>query len=469
MSKPIDLFNGLTKHATVMISRGALCLVCLMLVNISLTAQKGKGSGGAGPSSAPAGSSGPASASGTQQTGYVYRLPWCYHIRYASVHYSSITFNIPIFPYYISIPILNNQVPVSSNLVKNKNYFSKRVIHKHQAQGISPTSDIHQSHDKVIPGVREDLDSTFPEPRPMPTAIQTVTSVAIDSVSRYWDRESLGIKRWYLPWNWLRYLYKLPDWFARYRLRVSVTQADSGKLQLGIYDRSFGSSEHPFDGKFIDETNLIRGKTRTPDYAIPIGSKDSAQNFYLQIDNKTFTSDPISYIQLRYASTQFGAMLIPYKYRFAPKHTQIYIPKPQSNINKNDTIFPAPSESTGNINIAVFIGRKWGYTRFYFDQTKTHNTLAFMVSGFAGASLIPISLSNVKFPKDADSLASQAIAFSIGGAASLEWRGIDLGIFSGLDITSNKFDWIYNKKIWIGFGIGVNLGMFTSGPTQFQQ
>jgi len=417
-------------------------------------AQKGKGGGGAGAggAGAPPGSSGPASASGTQQTGYVYRLPWRYHIQYESVKSRE------------ADSLVHNGKPTA-----NFNTYTKRVLYKHLAQGVRETVEIHQDHDKVKRGIVKDSDLVYPA-APLPNLDgQLVTYVTIDSVNRYWDRPRLGIVHWYLPWNWFRYLFKFPDWFTQYRMRVSVTQADSGKLQLGIYERAFTTSQHPYDDKFIDATNIIRGQVKTPDYAIPIGDKDSAQNFYLQIDKKVFTADPISYLSLRYSLTQFGAMIIPYKYRFAPKDTKIFVAKPQSTRYNADTVVSAPSESTGNINLAVFVGRKWGYTRFYSDQTKTHNTVAVMLSGFAGASLVPLSVSNVKYPNDADSLPAQAIAFSVGGAASVEWRIIDLGLFAGWDITSDKYNWIYNKKLWVGFGIGVNLGMFTSGPAQFQQ
>lgn len=161
-------------------------------------------------------------------------------------------------------------------------------------------------------------------------------------------------------------------------------------------------------------------------------------------------------------------MVIPYKYRFAPKNTNIYVAKSNSSRFPADSLVAAPSESTGSINLAMYIGRKWGYTRFYFDQSKNHNTLSYMASAFVGASLVPLSVGNVKYPKNPDSLPSQAIAFTGGFAATLEWRGIDVGLFAGKDFTSSRYGWIYNKKTWLGFGIGVNLGMFTSGPSQIQ-
>ena len=253
----------------------------------------------------------------------------------------------------------------------------KRTITKRVLKG-SETVEIHQQHQDVPDQAFDDHDVPFTNPDPLPGDLTgyTVTNHIIDSVSRYWDRPK--------------------KWFHRYRLLVAITQADRGQLPVGDYERGFGLSNHPFDAHYVDWTDYVRGEVHTPDYAIPIGASDSAQNFYLQLDNKIIAGQPISYIKLRYASSQYGAMVIPYKYRFAPTNTKIYVAKPQSTRYSADTVVSAPSESTGNINLAVYLGRKMGYTRFYFDQTKTHNTLAFLASEFAGFRLVPMSVSIVK-------------------------------------------------------------------------
>src|SRR6185437_15228967 len=109
-------------------------LTLLILASVSVMAQKGKGGGGAGAggAGAPPGSSGPASASGTQQTGYVYRLPWRYHIQYESVKSRE------------ADSLVHNGKPTA-----NFNTYTKRVLYKHLAQGVRETVEIHQDHDKV--------------------------------------------------------------------------------------------------------------------------------------------------------------------------------------------------------------------------------------------------------------------------------------------------------------------------------
>jgi hypothetical protein len=247
---------------------------------------------------------------------------------------------------------------------------------------------------------------------------------------------------------------------------VAVTQGDSGKLQIAMYDNNFPVHVGSFKNNEIDYTAIVTGAITVGDHAVPISADDSAQNFYLQINNKARANDPIVYISLPYALTQYGAFTIPLKYRFAPKNVKIYTKGAQ---NSADSVVSAPSESSGSINVAFYVGRKWGRTRFYYDQTKTKNTLSFMLSGFVGPTLVSLSNTNVAYPHNTDSLPAQSIALSFGGAATLEWRTIDLGLFIGADYSLPKqLNWVYNKRVWIGFGLGVNLGMFSSGPTQFQ-
>ncbi len=91
-----------------------------------------------------------------------------------------------------------------------------------------------------------------------------------------------------------------------------------------------------------------------------------------------------------------------------------------------------------------------------------------MLSGFVGPTLLSLSNANVAYPHNTDSLPSQSIALSFGAAATLEWRAIDLGLFIGADYSlPNHLNWV-DKKIWIGFGLGMYLGMLASGPTLFQ-
>lgn len=398
----------------------------------------GGGSGSSASTSSPASASSPAANTGGQQTGYVYRLRHWYHIHYAT----STSKTKP----------MDKPKGAPANEVWAITATDKRVI---ECDTVNKETQEPQRQMNVTDPCKVNIDTRRDVRKDTvrtcaavcgPAAPSTMTTVTKDSVSRFWDRPRELFKRW--------------------RLRVAVTQGDSGKLQIAMYDNDFPDHTGHFGNEDIIYTEIVVGRNRTPDHAIPISAADSAGAFYLQINNKALANDPLVYISLPYALTQYGAFTIPFKYRFAPKNTRIYTKGPQIPA---DSIIAAPSESTGSINAAFYIGRKWGRTRFYYDQTKTKNTISFMLSGFVGPTLVSLSNANVAWPHTTDSLPSQSIAVSLGAAATIEWRGIDLGLFTGADYALAKhLNWIYDKKIWVGFGLGVNLGMFASGPTQFQ-
>ena len=126
----------------------------------------------------------------------------------------------------------------------------------------------------------------------------------------------------------------------------------------------------------------------------------------------------------------------------------------------------------------MYIGRKWGRTRFYADPTMTNNTVSVECMAFAGPSLIALSLSNIDsattkyitvssvMNKTTNTYIGPAnmIALSTGGGVVLGYQKFSFGFFGGIDIPMTpQSGWVYNKKFWIGFGIGVNLGVISSG------
>ena len=60
------------------------------------------------------------------------------------------------------------------------------------------------------------------------------------------------------------------------------------------------------------------------------------------------------------------------------------------------------------------------------------------------------------------------MALSTGAAFTLEWRSVNFGLFYGYDIPVEKSPWVYRYKPWIGFGIGLSLGMFSNSNTLSQ-
>lgn len=162
--------------------------------------------------------------------------------------------------------------------------------------------------------------------------------------------------------------------------------------------------------------------------------------YYLKIDKRTSMATPTQYITLSYATWEVGLTTIPFKYRFG---------------NKNDTI---PNDASSSVNAGVYVGRKWGATRFYEDKTRNHNSWAFTFAGFISPTVIAISLENTK-KKVATS--SNEFGISYGVAFLASYREINFGLLTGLDtpLSGNSKYWIYANRPWIGFGIGYKLGI----------
>lgn len=150
---------------------------------------------------------------------------------------------------------------------------------------------------------------------------------------------------------------------------------------------------------------------------------------------------PTNYISLSYATWEVGATTIPFKYRFG---------------NKKDTI---PNDASTSVNAGIYIGRKWGATRYYEDKNRTTNSWAFTFGGFISPTVIALSPDNTKKKVSAK---SNEFGISYGIALLTSYRDINFGILTGLEtpLSGDSKYWVYANKPWIGFGIGYKLGIF---------
>jgi hypothetical protein len=381
-----------------------------------------------------------AAPSSALQAGYVYRLKPRYHILYQA---------------YIKppdSPAANNRLSASS---LNLWYIDPKKINV-------------KTHTAPI-----ELD-TIKRP-PVRTLQHNITvgnpSGEIDTISRFYNYQSRRFSLW---------LWKYPPWkyFPNKRLRVAVNPADSGRLQISIYKRLTDTMKYKVGDsvpvnvtsvgfhRFLSKKNPQPGSTNyiQDDCAIALKDGDSVQNLYLQVHNKVYMYNPISFISLPYSMTQYGAFTVPFKYRFATKDSALI-----KNSAGNAVSSKVTSEASAGFNLALYVGRKWGHTRFYFDPTKATNSVSFMVAGFAGPALVPLSASNIGLSDSLNKSPSNLLAMSVGFAAVFEWHSINFGLFTGWDLPlTRNTGWVYAGKEWIGFGIGVNLGMFTSANAQAQ-
>jgi hypothetical protein len=157
--------------------------------------------------------------------------------------------------------------------------------------------------------------------------------------------------------------------------RASINQDADGKVNVLFYNAKIENE--------INATDPYKQHMLIAENTIPlIKCNDSIQKFYLQINRTDTFCATTWYISIPYRLTQYGALTIPFKYRWA------------FNTNMYGQKFDINTDASTNINIALYTGYKWGRSRFYYDATKSHNILSGMFLLFAGPSTVTLSSSN---------------------------------------------------------------------------
>lgn len=169
---------------------------------------------------------------------------------------------------------------------------------------------------------------------------------------------------------------------------------------------------------------------------------DKKHFFFTQIELQGTLSHIKPYKSIPYVTTEIGVVSIPYKYRFGSKRYSI------------------PNDVSTGVGGGIYIGRKWGRTRFFNDKLNTNsNSVAFTVGVFLSPIVIALS---EEVTKKVVKTKSNEMGGSIGIAAMLSFSNVNLGIISGIDfpISGDSNKWIYANRPWVGFGIGYKLGIF---------
>ncbi len=171
-----------------------------------------------------------------------------------------------------------------------------------------------------------------------------------------------------------------------------------------------------------------------------VNCSDDAGKYFFQIKKRNTLKEIVEYESIPYAVLEVGAVTIPFKYWKGR----------DGNPNNTSTDF----------NAGVYLGRKWGRQRFYYDKDKNHKSVALTLAIFSGPSKIDITKDNItdtlKFKK-----ASSQLNLSVGTGAMLSYRSFNIGVFSGYDIplTTEARNWQYANKRWIGFGVGYSINL----------
>ena len=212
----------------------------------------------------------------------------------------------------------------------------------------------------------------------------------------------------------------------------------SGKWPANILPDSSGKGILYLNFKRIKQKRLndIKGKKAV------INSDDTLGQFYITIPIKQTVNDYTYFIKRGYTAWDVGALTIPFKWVLA------------NSAAKYGNLLT-------NVNAGIYIGKEFGSTKFYINSSNNHNPISFIIAGFANTTALSFSLSNAfALPQGATS--ATVLGLSYGGAFQVGFKNLFFAISLGADvpISAYNFKWEYNNKLWVGFGISYNLGIF---------
>ncbi len=171
-----------------------------------------------------------------------------------------------------------------------------------------------------------------------------------------------------------------------------------------------------------------------------INNFDQNADFYIKLDNR-------SYLNLKEESIVFGPIIIPFKYRFG--HT------------KNGVAIGA--DFSADFNAGLFGGKSWGRYRVKYEsnELKKLSNLSLTVGLFLSLSATTFdedSTTSAKVPLTEDESETRA-SLSPGIGIMTSIYNFNFGLFGGFEVGFGSIaeKWDYNKRPWIGFGVGYNI------------
>jgi hypothetical protein len=167
---------------------------------------------------------------------------------------------------------------------------------------------------------------------------------------------------------------------------------------------------------------------------------DRNGKYILELQNR-------EHIPFNHPSLDFGALTIPFKYRFGFTKNTIKI----------------PDDVTASFNVGVYAGYK--LTRYSIINkagTYTNRTFFSLRVGpflnLSSTTLDSISTTVGKVPMKKD-IKQNIGVLSTGLGLMGDFKGVQLGIYLGWDfgMGSEAGNWNYHKRKWLGFGLGYKI------------
>lgn len=172
--------------------------------------------------------------------------------------------------------------------------------------------------------------------------------------------------------------------------------------------------------------------------------------YYIKLENRQYTS-------FRFDCIEAGPLTIPFKYR--PKSTR-------KGIGISD-------ELTAEYNIGAYVGYSFGKIRYMYREHEDKKPQKYLmtVGPFLNVSRIEIDSSSTISAVEPLKQKRAIAALSPGIALMTSIYDFRVGFFIGNDITfgSTARKWDYRNKLWIGFGVGYNIGLLWGGSKEVKE
>lgn len=163
-------------------------------------------------------------------------------------------------------------------------------------------------------------------------------------------------------------------------------------------------------------------------------------DFYYKLENRQT-------VAFRYHAISFGAITIPLQYRLP------YRADNGQDISGDFGTGPAA---------ALYGGYTWGkasYTYLRHAENEIERDRSFTLGAFVGMSTVEVdSASSLSAAEPVTDETTVGVA-SLGVTGLLSFRGIEGGIFLGMDFAGGDAGskWDYDRRPWVGIGVGFNL------------
>jgi hypothetical protein len=234
------------------------------------------------------------------------------------------------------------------------------------------------------------------------------------------------------------------DLFHRSHLQALITQ-DSAKGILHLFFKTYSNMGDDGNESVIN----------------PL---DSVGDFYIKIGQpRQRIQDPTYFVSIPYHALDIGVITVPLKLVYAP------------SVSGYGNVIT-------NLNAGLYLGYEYGRTRFFLNPAKTHTAISFIGGGFVSTTAISLNSSTSRIDtmrsggatgtRTANGvtgpITANALGISYGLAAQLGVKNFNFAILYGWDVlipTGWNYEWVYDGKPWIGFGISYNIGIFNNGAT----